>query len=37
MEKITYGCTLRALRNRNANKTIVLLGRNYCFIVGYCR
>jgi len=36
MEKITSKNTKRALRNRNANKTTVLLRSNYVFIVGYC-
>jgi len=37
MEKITSRNTKRALRERNANTTTVLLkGRNFVFIVGYC-
>jgi len=35
MEKIIFKSTKRALRNRNANKTTVLLRRSsYVFIVG---
>jgi len=39
MEKITSKNTKRALRNKNAKKTTVLLSHlrnNYAFIVGYC-
>jgi len=39
VEKITSTNTKRALRDKNANKTTVLLSHlrnNYAFIVGYC-
>jgi len=34
MEKITFRSNKRALRNRNANKSTVLLRSNHVFIVG---
>jgi len=39
VEKITYQNTKGAFRDKNANKTTVLLSHlknNYTFIVGYC-
>jgi len=39
VEKITYKNTNRALRDKYADKTTVLLSHirnNYAFIVGYC-